>query len=88
MKINKNFALRTIAGTCVALPLGKAAVDFNGMLTINESGVVLWKLLEKGCTRDDMIDAILNEYDVTREVAECDVDSFIKKLSDAGCIED
>ena len=88
MKINKNFALRTIAGTCVALPLGKAAVDFNGMLTVNESGVILWKLLEKGCTRDDMIDAILNEYDVTREVAEADVDSFIAKLSDAGCIED
>ena len=87
MKIKNDFVLRNIAGNWVALPLGKATIDFTGMLTINESGVVLWRLLEGGCTREEMANALLNEYDVGYDDALADVDEFISKLDSAGCIE-
>ena len=86
MKINSNFVLRSIAGTWVALPIGEAVVDFRGMLTLNESGVILWRKLEGGATREELVDTLLAEYDVSRDVAEADVDAFIKRLTDAGCI--
>ena len=86
MKINSNFVLRSIAGTWVALPIGEAVVDFRGMLTLNESGVILWRRLEGGATREELVDTLLAEYDVSRDVAEADVDAFIKRLTDAGCI--
>jgi hypothetical protein len=87
MKIRSDFALRSIAGTWVALPLGEATVDFTGMLTLNETGVMLWRMLENGCTKEEMTAALLDEYEVARDEAEADVDAFVKKLSDAGCID-
>ena len=87
MKIKNNFALRSIAGNWVALPLSEATVNFTGMLTLNESGVMLWRMLENGCTKDEMTEALLREYEVSKDEALADVDAFIAKLNDAGCID-
>lgn len=87
MKIKSTFALRNIAGSWVALPLGEATVDFTGMLTLNETGVLLWRMLEGGCTREDLINGLLSEYEVTEADAARDVDAFVAKLNGAGCIE-
>ena len=86
MKINSNFVLRSIAGNWVALPIGEAVVDFRGMLTLNESGLILWRKLEGGASREELIDTLLAEYDVSRDIAAGDVDAFIKRLTEAGCI--
>lgn len=87
MKLNKNFALRQVASTWVVLPLAEATVDFNGMLTLNESGALLWRTLEQGSDREGLADALTAEYDVAREQALTDVDEFLNKLLRAGCIE-
>lgn len=87
MKIKSTFALRNIAGSWVALPLGEATVDFTGMLTLNETGVLLWRMLEGGCTREDLINGLLSEYEVAEADAARDVDAFVAKLNGAGCIE-
>ena len=87
MKIKEGFVLRKVAAHHVVLPIGKASVDFNGMVTLNESGVLLWHVLEQGGDRDAMIEALLAEYEVERETAALDVDEFIATLTKAGCIE-
>ena len=38
MKLKENFVLRQVAGSYAVLAVGAASVDFNGMLTLNESG--------------------------------------------------
>jgi len=86
MKISENFVLRQVADTWVVLPVGQASVDFNGMLTLNESGAILWQALEKGGDREALADALLAEYEVDRATALADVDDFLKKLSDAGIV--
>ena len=88
MKINENYVLRQIADTWVVLPLGDATLDFNGMITLNETGSQLWSLLEKGCEKQDLVNALLDEYDVTREQAEADVEEFLNKLRNIDCLED
>lgn len=87
MKIKNNFALRNISGNYVALPLGDATVDFTGMLTLNESGVMLWHMLEGGCTEEEMARALSDEYEVSYTEALGDVKIFIAKLTEVGCIE-
>jgi len=87
MKIKENFHLRKVAGTWAVLPTGEATLDFNGILTLNESGYMLWQLLEKGCTREDMAKALTEEYEVSFEEALADSDAFIQKLTEAKCIE-
>jgi len=88
MKLNKNFILRQVAEHWIVLPLAEKTVDFSGILTLNESGVLLWNALEKGGDRQSLVDALTSEYEVTAEKAAADVDAFIGKLVQAGCIDE
>lgn len=87
MKLKANFVLRQVADTWVVLPLADATLNFNGMLTLNDSGAMLWKVLEQGGTLDALADALTSAFDVSREMALADAEEFVKKLFDAGCIE-
>lgn len=87
MKLKENFALRPVADTWVVLPLGEESVNFNGMLTLNESGALLWQALEKGGDREALADALMAEYVVDRAQALADAEAFLKKLQEIGCLE-
>ena len=86
MKLSENFVLRQVADTWVVLPVGQASIDFNAMLTLNESGAILWRALEQGGSREALADALLAEYEVDRETALADVDEFLQKLQEAGIL--
>lgn len=88
MKIKEGFVLRQVADNWVVLPVGQASVNFNGMLSLNESGVLLWRALEQGGDKDSLVEALLAEYNVEREEAAADVDAFLSALTKAGCIEE
>jgi len=87
MKIKDNFVLRNVAGVNVVLPLGKEAIDFNGMITLNDSGVFLWKKLNNDVSIDELISAVLQEYEIDEETASNDIDEFIEKLKSANILE-
>lgn len=88
MKLKKGYVLRQVAGMWLVLPLGEATVDFSGMLKLNETAAFLWKTLEKGGGRQHLVEQLLMEYDVTQQKAEMDVDAFLRKLIQAGCIQE
>jgi sensor domain CHASE-containing protein len=87
MKIKENFVLRQVADTWVVLPLGAATLNFDGMLTLNQSGVLLWQALEKGGTEAELTEVLLGEYDVSREEAAADVRQFLDTLMQSGCLD-
>ena len=87
MKLKPDFLLRQVAGSWVVVAVGMASVDFNGMLTLNESGALLWKTLESGADRAALVNALTSEYEVTAEQAGADVDEFLKTLLRTGCLE-
>lgn len=80
MKIEKEFVLREIAGDYVIIPTGKTVLEFNGLATINEVGVFLWKLLQDEISEDELVKRLLEEYDVDEETARADVAEFIEVL--------
>lgn len=88
MKLKENYVLRQVLGSWVVLPLGVATVDFDGMLSLNDSGALLWKRLEQGADREELADVLTAEYDVSRQQALADVDEFYDILVRAGCAED
>lgn len=87
MKIKDDFILKKIAGSYVVVPVRKRAVDFSGIIKLSESGAFLWELLEKGAERDELVAALLGEYDVDEATASADADRFINSLNEAGLIE-
>ncbi len=80
MKIKEGFILRNVAGSFVVVPIGEATLDFNGMMNLNETGAFLFEKMIDGITREDLIKALTDEYDVDEETATKDVDVFIEKV--------
>ena len=87
MKVNENFVLRQVADIWVVLPMGEKIVDFTGMLTLNETGALLWKLLETGADREGLVKGLTAEYAVPEDRARTDVDAFLGKLAQIGCLD-
>lgn len=87
MKIKKDFVLRKIADSYVVVPVGKMTLDFNGIINLNETGAFLFGLLQNGADREDLVKKMLEEYDVSRERAEADIDKFLEKVRDADVLE-
>ncbi len=87
MKIKEGFVLKEIAGQYVVIALGAASRVFNGIIKLNESGKFIWDLMTDDIEKDAIVSALLDEYDVTREIAEKDVDKFINELKGANILE-
>ena len=83
MKIKEGLIIREVAGSYIVVAVGNAVKDFNGIINLNETGAFLWKTLEKGATEEEMLQAMLSEYDVDEETARKDLKSFINKLQEA-----
>ncbi len=87
MKIKNDFILRKVADSYVVVPVGKMTLDFNGIINLNETGAFLFGELQKGADREELIEKLLAEYDVTPEKAANDIDIFIQKAKDADVLE-
>ena len=87
MKLKEGFVLRQVAGSWIVLPVGAISVDFNGLVSLNETGALLWQALEKGGDAAALADALTAEYEVERAEAESHVEEFLETLRKVGCIE-
>ena len=87
MKIKDNFMLREVAGSYAVVPVGDASVKFKGVISLNETGAFLWRHLEKGIEKEELLKKMLEEYDVKEEVASEHIDAFVKKLKESGILE-
>ena len=88
MKIRDGFILSEVAGTFVIITAGNADLDFIGVITVNEVGALIWKGVEAGKTKDEIVDKILSEYDVQRDTASADCDEFLQQLISKNIIEE
>lgn len=87
MKIKQNFMLREIAGTWLVVPLAERVVDFNGIITLSETGAFLWGVLEKGASVDELVGKLLLEYDVDETTARADVAEFTAALEEGNLLD-
>lgn len=83
MKIKDDFILRQVAGSYVVVPVNSMTLDFNGIINLNETGAFLFNLLQNGAEREELVAKMLEEYDVSQQKAEADIDLFIQKVKDA-----
>lgn len=80
MKLKYDFAVREIVGEYVMVPLGKGALEFSGMISTSETGALLVEALKQDVTREDLLQRILDEYDVDLPTANADLDEFLNQL--------
>ena len=86
MKLKEGFVLRKVADTYVVVAIGAEAKKHNVMITLNETGALLWEKLSEGADKKALVDAILEAYDIDEATASADVDRFIEKVNSEGLI--
>lgn len=85
MKIKSEFILRKLAGENVVIFLSE---DFqNKVVTLNETGALLFDILKNDTDKEGLINALLDEYDIDYDTASKDVEGFIETLKSIGALE-
>ena len=89
MKIKKGFKLKNISGRQTVVADRRTVKDFNSLIILNESAVILWEMLATGEYTKEELTAQLNEnMKISKTQALGNVKVFIKTLMDNGILED
>ncbi len=88
MKIKDGFVIRDIMGQCVVVSTGEASETFSGMIKLNETGKDIWEGVADGKSEEEIVDFIVDEYDVDKEHAKVSVKKFIDDMKGKGFIVD
>ena len=81
MNVKLDFVLREIAGETLLVPAGKTALDLNGMLTLNETGAALWRMLPEAADAEALTQGLLQEFEgAPAEQVRADVEEYPDSL--------
>ena len=87
MKIIDGFKMRTIAGESVVVGEGMAQINFNKLISLNESAAILWEAVcDKEFSVSDLADVLVENYEIDRETAEKDSQAIATKWIEAGVV--
>ena len=89
MKVKDGFLLRQVAGAWMAVPVGERLAQVCGLISLNETGASIWRLLEQGGrTEEELVSALCEEYGEAREAIAPAVESFTAQLRAQGLLEE
>ena len=88
MKAKSGFVLRTVVGEYILMPVGDTISEFKGTMLLNEVSALVWERLQNPVSRDDLLRAIMSEYDIDEATAAKDLDELLEKLKGYGVVEE
>lgn len=71
----------------VIIPTGKAVQYFNGIISTNAVAGFIWQHIEECDTPQDMVEKVLEAFEVEKDTAEKDVSEFLNTLKEVGMID-
>ncbi|MDX2051161.1 MAG: PqqD family protein [Polyangiaceae bacterium] len=78
---------RKLGEESVIVPVRGDIADLASVFVLNESASVLWSKLAQSATEESLVQALLDEYELSPEQARTDVTTFIATLSDVGLVQ-
>lgn len=84
MRIVHGFLIREVAGELIVIPTGEAARRLSGVITLNDCGRFLFERLQTEQTKESLVNALTEEYDIDERTASEDVAEFIDQLEQYG----
>lgn len=85
MKIKEGYRLRKVGNNSIVVAVG--GINFTGLITVNETGTFIWKMLEKGAEPDEVVEALAKECEVNPADIQDEVFEFLEKLKGADLVE-
>ena len=88
MKIKQGFELREVCGEHIIVAYGKGNIDFNKVISLNESATFLWKnIVDKDFDAETMASLLQQEYEVDAETASKDAKALLDEWIKVGLVE-
>lgn len=90
MKVVKGFALRPLGNEYLLIAESVDLVNFNAMITLNESAAYLWRNVadKDSFDADTLTELLLAEYEVSPEQAKKDAIATIESWESANLLTD
>ena len=87
MLLKNTFIFKEIGEEGMLIPIVGGNVNASKIFNLNETGTYIIKKLLDDYSIDEIIDSMLDEYDVDRKTLEEDLNGFIKELKKRGFYE-
>ena len=88
MKIVEGFRLRDVMGQATVIGEGVGQVNFNKLITLNESAAFLWKAVEgKEFDVEFLATLLRNEYGIDPDRARWDAEKILDQWVEIGLAE-
>ena len=87
MKAKSGFILRHVVDEYILMPTGDNIGKFNGTVLLNEVSALVWDKLQNPISREDLLKAVVSEFEVDKAVASADLDALLETLRGYGVIE-
>jgi hypothetical protein len=88
MKIKDGFMLRKFGDDFIVVAVGDDADNFNKLITLNSVGAFIYEKLSKDTSADEVVNAIVDRYDVDKATAENDTMNFLANVRKAGLLDE
>ena len=87
MKRKDGYMLRSFGDTYIVVAVGDDAESFNKLITLNGVGAFIYNQLSDEKSFEEIVGAMLDEYDVSEELARKDAETFVNDLRAAGLLD-
>ena len=88
MKAKTGFVLRKVVDEQILMPVGDNIGQFNGTVLMNDVSAFVWEKLQEPVTKEELLQAVLSEFEVDEETASRDLDELLEKFAGLGIIEE
>ena len=88
MKITEGFVLRQMCGENIVSGEGLQHINFNKLISLNESAAYLWKELQgKDFTIEEMAELLIQRYGIDKQLAMTDAENLMASWKEIGLAE-
>ena len=88
MKIRNGFTLRSVVDEYMVMPTGDNIAKFDGAIVLNEVSAFVFRQLENAVSRDDLLAAVLADFDVDEQTAARDLDALLARFRELNLLEE
>lgn len=85
-KLKYIFETLELDDVLIAIPVGEGINEFHKVIKLNETAAFIFNLLQEEMTEEQIVNAILGEYDAPKEVVERDVHKYLENFKERGVL--
>ncbi len=87
MKIKSGYEIKSLEGVNIVVPTD-SSMSFSGVITLNDTALFVWNLLQNDTVESEIVDKMAVEYDAPRDILEADVKDLINSFRENGLLDE